>query len=105
MARRTSPMGITPSFSPSMGSLKSANASLISASSRAVMLCSLASLDWRGLGVAEAAAADGGALRFAGFGEGGGVRVSIGLSQQKHASSVGGGTYHLGLVLWRLCRP
>lgn len=38
-------MGMTPSFSPSMGSAKSENASLISASSCAVMSCSLASLD------------------------------------------------------------
>lgn len=38
-------MGITPSFSPSMGSAKSEKASLISASSCAVMSCSLASLD------------------------------------------------------------
>lgn len=45
MARRTSPIGMTPSFSPSMGSEKSANASLISASSSAVMSFSLASLD------------------------------------------------------------
>lgn len=38
-------MEMTPSFSPSMGSEKSENASLISASSCAVMSCSLASLD------------------------------------------------------------
>lgn len=38
-------MGMTPSFSPSMGSAKSVKASLISASSCAVMSCSLASLD------------------------------------------------------------
>src|SRR6478735_8124671 len=47
MARRTSPMGMTPSLSPSMGSEKSPKASLISASSCAVMLFSLASLDGR----------------------------------------------------------
>lgn len=63
MALRTSPMGMTPSFSPSMGSENSANASLISASSRAVMLCSLASLDWRSLG------AEGGVLRLGGWGD------------------------------------
>lgn len=59
MALLTSSIGITPSFSPSMGSANRANASLISASSRAEMLCSLASLDWRSLGAAaklEAAA-------------------------------------------------
>lgn len=36
---------MTPSFSPSMGSANSEKASLISASSCAVMSCSLASLD------------------------------------------------------------
>jgi hypothetical protein len=61
MALLTSPIGMTPSFSPSMGSENSANASLISASSRAVMLCSFASLDWRSLG------AEGGTLRFGGY--------------------------------------
>lgn len=45
MALRTSSIGMTPSFSPSMGSEKRANASLISASSSAVMSFSLASLD------------------------------------------------------------
>lgn len=45
MALRTSSMGMTPSFSPSIGSAKSEKASLISASSCAVMSCSLASLD------------------------------------------------------------
>lgn len=45
IALRTSSMGMTPSFSPSMGSAKSEKASLISASSCAVMSCSLASLD------------------------------------------------------------
>ena len=50
MALRTSPMGMTPSFSPSMASEKRLKASLISASSRAVMLCSLASRDWRSPG-------------------------------------------------------
>lgn len=44
----TSPEGITPSRSPSMGSAKRLQASLISPSSRAETLCSLASLDWRG---------------------------------------------------------
>lgn len=58
IARRTSPMGITPSFSPLLGSAKSANASLISASSCAVMSCSLASLDCRAAGVGFAPEAD-----------------------------------------------
>jgi hypothetical protein len=46
-ARRTSPMGMTPSFSPSMGSAKREKASRISDSSCAVRLCSLASLEGR----------------------------------------------------------
>lgn len=65
IARLTSPIGITPSFSPSIGSANKLNASLISASSWAVMLFSLASFDWRGpaaLDEEEAFAA----LRFAG---------------------------------------
>lgn len=45
MALRTSPIGITPSFSPSASSENSAKASLISASSCAVMSFSRASLD------------------------------------------------------------
>lgn len=45
IARRTSSIGMTPSFSPSIGSENKVNASLISASSCAVMSCSLASLD------------------------------------------------------------
>ena len=48
MARRTSPIGMTPSRSPSMGSQKRPKASLMSASSWAVMPFSLASFDWRG---------------------------------------------------------
>lgn len=59
-ARRTSSMGITPSFSPSMGSANSEKASRISASSSAVMLCSLASFEGRapvGLAAAEEALA------------------------------------------------
>lgn len=52
MARLTSLVGMTPSFSPSMGSEKRAKASLISASSCAVMSCSLASLDGRGAAAA-----------------------------------------------------
>lgn len=62
MARRTSLIGMTPSFSPSMGSANSANASLISRSSRAEMLCSFASLDCLSLGAVSA-----GALRFGGY--------------------------------------
>jgi hypothetical protein len=50
MARRTSAIGMTPSFSPSMGSEKRLNASRMSASSCAEMLFSLASLDCRALG-------------------------------------------------------
>lgn len=47
MALLTSLIGMTPSFSPSLGSEKSAKASLISASSWAVMSFSLASRDCR----------------------------------------------------------
>ena len=65
IARRTSPIGITPSFSPSMGSENSPKASLISASSSAEMLFSLASLDSRGLGALESLAAT--LRRFAGY--------------------------------------
>lgn len=65
MARRTSPMGITPSFSPSIGSEKSPKASLMSASSCAVMLCSFASLDWRGCFVLGPGAVGG--RRFGGW--------------------------------------
>jgi len=50
MARRTSAVGMTPSFSPSMGSEKRLKASRMSASSCAEMLFSLASLDCRALG-------------------------------------------------------
>ncbi len=64
MARRTSPMGSTPSFSPSSGSQNSPHASLISASSDAVMLCSRARLD-RGAFLLAAASVDA-ALRLAG---------------------------------------
>lgn len=46
-ARRTSPMGMIPSFSPAMGSENSEKASRISDSSSAVILCSFASLDGR----------------------------------------------------------
>lgn len=53
MALRTSPIGMTPSFSPSMGSEKSANASLISASSSAVMSFSLARRDCLAFGGPE----------------------------------------------------
>jgi len=77
MARRTSPMGMTPSFSPSMGSEKRPKASLMSASSWAVMLCSFASLDWRGCFAPEApeAAAVGG-RRFGGWEK---VRLQVSL--------------------------
>jgi hypothetical protein len=56
IARRTSPIGITPSFSPFFSSVKRAKASLISFSSSLVMLCSFASLDCRAFGVAASAA-------------------------------------------------
>lgn len=46
-ARRTSGMGMTPSFSPAMGSEKRLKASRMSVSSWAVMPCSLASLEGR----------------------------------------------------------
>lgn len=55
IARLTSLVGMTPSFSPSMGSANSAKASLISRSSRAEMLCSFASFDCRSLGSASLA--------------------------------------------------
>ena len=59
-ARRTSPMGMTPSFSPWRGSAKREKASRISDSSWAVMLFSLASLEGRAVagGLDEADAAD-----------------------------------------------
>lgn len=60
----TSSMGMTPFFSPSMGSAKRLKASLISPSSCGETLCSLASLDWRALGAAAAAAPPD--LRFGG---------------------------------------
>lgn len=67
IARRTSSIGMTPPFSPSMGSANSVKASLISASSCAVMSCSLASFDC----LARVAAAPGSAappdLRFGGY--------------------------------------
>lgn len=68
MARRTSSIGMKPSFSPSMGSENRLKASLISASSSAVMLFSLASLDCRflGAGLDAPALAPDGALRLAG---------------------------------------
>jgi len=69
MARRTSPMGMMPSFSPSMGSENRPNASLISASSCAVRPCSLASLDGRVLVVPDddaLSAVAAGARRLAG---------------------------------------
>lgn len=50
MAERTSLVGMTPYFSPSIGSAKRLNASRISLSSWAVTLCSFASFDWRGFG-------------------------------------------------------
>jgi hypothetical protein len=58
-ARRTSPMGMMPSFSPSRGSEKREKASRISASSSAVRLFSLASLEGRApVGLEVEAAAD-----------------------------------------------
>lgn len=70
IALLTSLVGITPSFSPSMGSEKRANASLISASSCAVMSCSLASLDGRGPPppFAPLLLGSAAAFRFAGYG-------------------------------------
>jgi len=62
-ARRTSPMGMTPSFSPSMGSANREKASRISASSSAVMSFSFASFERRALDLdvgLEAAPAAGG---------------------------------------------
>lgn len=56
IARLTSPIGITPSFSPFFSSAKRAKASLISFSSSLVMLCSFASLDCRAFGAAASAA-------------------------------------------------
>lgn len=64
MALLTSPIGITPSFSPCFSIENSAKASFISFSSAPVMLCSLASLDCRAFG-AEASATW--ARRLAGF--------------------------------------
>lgn len=52
IALRTSPVLITPSFSPFFFSEKREKASRISFSSAPVMLCSFASLDCRTLGVA-----------------------------------------------------
>lgn len=66
MAERTSLVGITPCFSPSMGSEKRLKASLISASSWAVTLCSLASLDCRGFGALLTSATPPG-RRFGGY--------------------------------------
>lgn len=69
MARLTSPMDITPSFSPFFSCANSAKASRISCSSPLVMLCSFASLDRRFLGVMDATAGAGagaGARRLAG---------------------------------------
>lgn len=65
MARFTSLVGMTPSFSPSMGSENSAKASLISRSSRAEMLCSLASFDCLSFG--SEAEAEAAALRLGGY--------------------------------------
>jgi hypothetical protein len=66
IALLTSPIGITPSFSPLLGSENRVKASLISFSSAPVMLCSFASLDCRALGAEEASACDV-APRFAGL--------------------------------------
>ncbi|KAI1805486.1 hypothetical protein F4811DRAFT_215541 [Daldinia bambusicola] len=69
MARRTSLVGMTPSFSPSAGSANSPNASLISRSSRAEMLCSFASFDCLSFGalVSAAVAVVFAALRLGGY--------------------------------------
>lgn len=56
-------MGSTPFFSPSMGSANKLKASLISPSSCAVTLCSLASFDCRGFDAVEGPPD----LRFGGF--------------------------------------
>ena len=64
MARRTSPMGMTLSCSLCASSENSPKASLISASSAAVMLCSLASFDRHAFAPGLAAAAG---RRFAGY--------------------------------------
>jgi hypothetical protein len=56
MASLTLSIGITPSFSPFFFIEKSEKASRTSSSSRAVMLCSFASLDCRCLGGAEGSA-------------------------------------------------
>lgn len=60
-ARRTSGMGMTPSFSPAIGSEKRLKASRMSVSSWAVMPCSLASLEGRAVreGPASVVAAAG----------------------------------------------
>lgn len=58
----TSPMAITPSFSPSIFCENNENASFISVSSAAVILCSLASLDRGPAAGAEVS------LRLAGWG-------------------------------------
>lgn len=63
MAERTSPVGITPCLSPSMGSENRLKASRISLSSCAVTLCSLASLESRGLGASAGAFLFGGCPR------------------------------------------
>lgn len=65
IALRQSPMGMTPSFSPSSGNLKREKASLISVSWAAVMPCSFASLDGRATFAAGGAAAGG--LRLGGW--------------------------------------
>lgn len=67
MALRTSPMGMTPSFSPSASSENSANASLISASSCAVMSFSRASLDSLVLPVPAPDSATAAAFRLGGY--------------------------------------
>lgn len=65
IALRTSPVGITPSFSPLFSTENSAKASLISFSSAPVILCSFASFDCRTLGAEASAGA--GARRLAGW--------------------------------------
>ena len=85
IARRTSPIGITPSFEPFCFLANKENASRISFSSAGVTLCSFASLDWRGLGAGASAA---GSLRLGGFDN---MTISLGALRLWR----GGEIYHL----------
>ena len=84
IARRTSPMGIWESSVIFLSGQKRENASLISDSWSAVMLCSFARAERRPL---EAGASDAGARRFAGW------FVLVSLSED-----LGGMAYHF--LLW-----